>query len=148
MRVIHYVWIIWLIIIVLVFARFGWTITSIMLMITGVAFLQNMSFTWVSRSRNSGNPEKHRYAAWGSNGIWMMTQVFIAANVYTPISNMMNGKSIDMDSIYQILATFLIYALATTEGSVFMMKVMLGKLNIPILSKFLLEKDINKVGAR
>ncbi len=39
-----------------------------------VSFIQNMAFTWTSRSRNSGDPAYHRFAAWSSNGVWFLAQ--------------------------------------------------------------------------
>ena len=42
-----------------------------------VAFLQNMVFTAVSRSRNSGNPNYHRRWAYLSNSVWLLCQFFI-----------------------------------------------------------------------
>jgi hypothetical protein len=34
-----------------------------LLLLAVVSFVQTMAFTWVSRSRNSGDPSYHRYAA-------------------------------------------------------------------------------------
>ncbi len=44
-----------------------------MLTIMSLAFVQNISFTIVSRSRNRDNKRYHMIAAVFSNGIWFMT---------------------------------------------------------------------------
>ena len=114
------------------------TISTYLLLIL-VAFIQNMAFTWTSRSRNSGDPTYHRYAAWSSNGVWFMCQLFVFKLIWEPL---LNGD------YWQVAIGGFIYTLATTEGSVFMMKILLGKINIPILSKFFVEKNKRQVGKR
>ncbi|MGK0446545.1 MAG: putative flippase GtrA [Polaribacter sp.] len=104
-----------------------------------VSFIQNMAFTFTSRSRNSGDPDYHRKAAWGSNGIWLLNQIFLVKIIWKPI---MEGNNYGHVAIASI-----IYILFTTEGSVFMMKLMLGKINVPYLSKWFLEKGSRKVGS-
>ena len=92
-----------------------------------VAFVQNMAFTLVSRSRNSGDPDYHRYCAWGSNGIWFLCYMFLMRSIW---KDLMAGNMLPM---------FLVgaaYALATAEGSVLMMKIALRK-----------EKGKRRVGA-
>lgn len=99
------------------------------LVVLGVlAFVQNMAFTWVSRSRNSGDPNYHRRAAWASNTVWFATNGFMLS-IMTPI---LRG---DMGWGW-LIPTFLIYGVATTEGSVLMMKRLLKS-----------EKGKRKVGA-
>ena len=125
-----------------------WTFTASLLLLIPIPFIQNMAFTWVSRSRQGGDPEYHRYAAWSSNGIWIITQAFIAANVYTPISRMLES-GIDFTQILKIFLTFIVYAICTTEGSVFMMKINLGRVkNLPKFLNFLVEKGKRQVGQR
>jgi len=140
------IYLLWIIVIVLS-VIFTPSATIGLLFLTPVAFFQNMFFTWVSRSRQSGDPDYHRYAAWGSNGVWLLTQGFIAANVYTPISDMVK-TGITADSIIKIVLTFIIYALATTEGSVTMMRINLGHYNLPGKLNFLIEKGKRQVGKR
>ena len=124
------------------------TFTLTLLLLIPIPFLQNMAFTWVSRSRQSGAPDHHRKAAWASNGIWIITQTFIAANVYTPITHMVN-EGLDGGQIMRILLTFVIYAICTAEGSVFMMKINLGWIkNLPKAFSFLVEKGNREVGKR
>lgn len=147
MKVRNAVYSIWAMIMTIAAFAFGFQFAGILLALTVVSFIQNMFFTWVSRSRQGGDPEYHRYAAWGSNGVWMLTQAFIAANVYTPITKMVN-EGADLDSIIKILLTFLIYALATTEGSVNMMKINLGHIKVPKVFKFLVETGKRQVGKR
>jgi len=103
-----------------------------------VSFIQNMAFTFTSRSRNSGDPNYHRKAAWGSNGIWLLNQIFLVKIVWEPV---MSGDWLS------VLIAGIIYIIFTTEGSVFMMKLMLGHVNVPFLSKWFTEKGSRKVGA-
>jgi hypothetical protein len=84
-----------------------------LLALAPVAFIQNMFFTLVSRSRNSQDTDYHRYCAWGSNGVWFVCQVMIVKNIWSAI---MAGQW-----WYAIMAG-IVYSLATTEGSVLMMK--------------------------
>ena len=83
-----------------------------------VAFIQNMAFTWVSRSRNSGDPNYHRWAAIASNGIWFITTLLIWNQLWTALTT---------GDWLKILLTGLVYVIATTEGSVLMMKILLKK---------------------
>lgn len=81
-----------------------------------IAFIQNMAFTWVSRSRNSGDPSYHRYAAICSNAVWFVTQMIIWQQVWEV------AKSGEW---WRLALVGLIYVAATTEGSVLMMKILL-----------------------
>lgn len=81
-----------------------------------VAFVQNMAFTWVSRSRNSGDANYHRWAAICSNGIWFVTQLLIINQVWPALTN---------GEWWRIGVTGLVYVAATTEGSVLMMRILL-----------------------
>ena len=104
-----------------------------------VFFIQSMTFTWVSRSRNSGNPTHHRMASLCSNGVWFISQMTIIKFVWKPI--------IDGDWLLVVVAGT-VYVLSSAEGSVFMMKVLLDKIRIPLLSKWFSEKGNKQVGAR
>lgn len=79
-----------------------------------VAYVQNMFFTLVSRSRNSKDVSFHRKAAWGSNGVWFACQVMIVKNIWAAIGA---GQW-----WYAILAG-IVYAIFTTEGSCHMMRI-------------------------
>ena len=103
-----------------------------------VSFIQNMAFTWSSRSRNSGDPNYHRYAAWGSNGIWFICQLFIFSWLWKPLMEGDWGTA---------LIGGVVYVAATTEGSVYMMKLLLGKVKIKWLD-WLVEKDKRQVGSK
>ena len=102
-----------------------------------ISFVQNMAFTFTSRSRNSGDPSYHRHAALGSNGIWMINQLFLVKLIYEPV---MKGDW------YYVAIAALVYILATTEGSVLMMKLMLGHLPQNRFTKLFTEKGSRKVG--
>lgn len=84
-----------------------------LLALAPVAFIQNMFFTLVSRSRNSQDPNYHRYCAWGSNGVWFVCQVMIVKNIWS---------AIHAGQWWYAIAAGVVYSLATTEGSVLMMK--------------------------
>ena len=141
--------IIWALIIILSIVLYkDVAFTGTLLALTIASFMQNMAFTWVSRSRQSGDADYHRYAAWCSNAVWLLAQTFIAANIYTPITNMVQQNSLDIQEISKIFFTFLIYAISTTEGSVLMMKALLGKIKLPFVGKYLIEKGKRQVGKR
>ena len=55
-----------------------WIIWGILLLI------QNASFTWVSRARNSANVWYHAVAAIGSNGVWIVSQ-FVLVNKFVEV---------------------------------------------------------------
>lgn len=90
-----------------------WTPALWLLALAPVAFVQNMFFTLVSRSRNSQDTDYHRYCAWGSNGVWFVCQVMIVKNIW---------GAIHAGQWWYALAAGIVYSLATTEGSVLMMK--------------------------
>ena len=90
-------------------------------------YFQNMAFTWTSRSRNSGDPDYHRYAAWCSNGVWFFCHFLVLKQVYNVLTT---------SNWLLLVLTGVVYTLATAEGSVKMMRVLLKK-----------EKGIRKVGA-
>jgi hypothetical protein len=125
------------------------TFTITLLFLIPIPFVQNMAFTWVSRSRQGGDPDHHRKAAWASNGVWAIAQAFVAANIYTPITTMIQASSLDANQIAKIVLTILIYAIATAEGSVFMMKINLGRIKkLPRMFSFLVETGKRQVGKR
>lgn len=77
-----------------------------------VAFVQNMAFTAVSRSRNSADVAYHRRCAWASNGVWFVTQVAIFGVLF---------QALTTGSFLKVALVGIVYVLATTEGSAFMM---------------------------
>jgi hypothetical protein len=100
---------------ILTFAAFG-----------ALCFVQNMAFAWSSRSRASGNPGYHRYAALTSNFVYWLCNIpltiFIIQWQHRPLLLLTSG---------------LVYAVATSEGSVLMMRILLHT-----------EKGNRRVGAR
>ena len=89
------------------------------LLILGVcAFFQNMAFTAVSRSRNSGDPSYHRYCAWASNGVWFVTHFMILRQVW---------EVLETGDWLKLIPVMIVYVFATAEGSVLMMKILLKK---------------------
>lgn len=101
-----------------------------------VSFFQNMAFTWVSRSRNSGDPKKHFVAATLSNSIWFLCNFFI---IFPEILD-----TVSSGNTMNKFLVMIVYVLGTTLGSVTMMKINLGHWYIP----FLTELDKSKVGER
>jgi hypothetical protein len=81
-------------------------------MLACVAFIQNMAFTWVSRSRNGGDVAYHRKAAWCSNGVWFVTQTLIFGVLW---------QAVTTGSPLKLALVGIVYVAATTEGSCLMM---------------------------
>ena len=81
-----------------------------------ILFAQNAAFTWSSRSRNSGDPTYHRKAAWCSNGVYWICNLFLTRFIiqweHKPLL---------------LAASFVVYVIATTEGSVMMMRQLLKR---------------------
>lgn len=67
-------------------------------------------FTWSSRSRNSGDPSYHRFAAWASNGIYFVTNALVTLYI------------IKYSGVLALLVQGVLYTVAASEGSVYMMK--------------------------
>lgn len=84
--------------------------------LAAVAFVQNMAFTAVSRSRNGGDVGYHRKVAYASNGVWFVTQVLIFGTLW---------QAMTTGSHLKIAVVGLVYILATTEGSAYMMQKLL-----------------------
>jgi hypothetical protein len=84
--------------------------------LAAVAFAQNAVFTAVSRSRNSGDPAYHRRWAYASNGIWFVANVLIWRQVW---------RAIETGEWWYLAISFAVYVVATSEGSVMMMRRML-----------------------
>ena len=99
-----------------------------LILLAFMGFIQNMAFTFSSRSRNSGDPQHHRKAAILSNGIWFVCHILVWNQIWTALTE---------DQWWRLVITGMVYVAATTEGSVTMMKRMLKT-----------EKGKRKVGAR
>ena len=100
---------------------------ALMLLLAPAAFIQNMAFTAVSRSRNSADVGYHFWCSLASNGIWFVIQV----GMFTMLWNtLMSGE------LWKIAATGIVYIISTAAGSCFMMSRMLKS-----------EKGKRKVGA-
>lgn len=89
-----------------------------MILLAVVAFIQNMAFTWSSRSRNSGDPSYHRYAAICSNGVWFITTLVIWNQLFSALTH---------GEWWKVALAGCVYVIATTEGSVLMMKMLLKR---------------------
>jgi hypothetical protein len=89
-----------------------------LLALAAVAFVQNMAFTWVSRSRNSGDPQYHRWAAVCSNGVWFATQLILWNQIWAFVT---------AGGWLKLALTGVVYVAATTEGSVLMMKILIRR---------------------
>ena len=93
-------------------------ISALLPILACVAFVQNMAFTWVSRSRNGGDVGYHRFASWASNGVWFVTQILLYGAVWS---------SLTTGQWWKIALTGLVYIAATTEGSCLMMRMLLRR---------------------
>ena len=89
-----------------------------LILLAVVGYIQNMAFTFSSRSRNSGDPAYHRKAALLSNGVWFFCHILVWNQIW---------KSLNTGNYWLLIATGVVYVIATTEGSVKMMKIMLKK---------------------
>lgn len=85
-------------------------------LLAAAAFVQNMAFTAVSRSRNSADVSYHRRCAWASNGVWFVIQVGLFGVLF---------QALTTGSFLKVALVGVVYVLATTEGSCFMMARML-----------------------
>lgn len=85
---------------------------ALLLILIPVVFIQNMAFTWVSRSRNGGDVGYHRYASWCSNGVWFVTQILFLSSL---LPNLMAGVW------WKVIIVGIVYTASTTEGSCYMM---------------------------
>ncbi len=74
-----------------------------------ILILQNLSFTFVSRARNSGSLKRHMQASVASNGIWFISQ-FILFNRMTAI---MSGK----EGVWAAIGAGVFYTLFTIIGA-------------------------------
>lgn len=90
--------------------------TVSLLILAIAAFLQNMAFTAVSRSRNSGDPSYHRWCAYASNSIWFVTHFMVLREVWG-ILDVGIGSA-----WWRLVVIGVVYGVATAEGSVLMMK--------------------------
>ena len=111
-----------------------------LLLLAIVAFVQNMAFTFVSRSRNSGNPERHFYAAIASNGIWFICNFLILFPSMLEIAK--TGQW------WEKIVILFVYVVPTSMGSVFMMRINLGRVKLPKFLNFLVEQDKSQVGSK
>lgn len=84
--------------------------------LASVAFVQNLAFTAVSRSRNSGDVLHHAKWSVASNGVWFVTQFLIWGSVW---------DSVKSGDYWHILTAGIVYTTATSLGSVAMMAHML-----------------------
>lgn len=87
--------------------------------------VQNASFTWVSRARNSGSVGYHALASVFSNGVWFVSQFLLISMVVRP------GMP-----VRQIVLMALVYIAGTVSGAALMHYVSLR----------FLEKGKRKVG--
>ena len=90
----------------------------LLVMLAVASFFQNMAFTWTSRSRNSGDPSYHRYASWCSNGVWLVTNVQVLKQVWDVFNT---------GDWWRLVVVGIVYVVATTEGSVLMMRICLRR---------------------
>lgn len=93
-----------------------------------VAAVQTAMFTWVSRSRNSGDVTYHAWASMASNAVWFVTNLFIFKHLWDAWTK---GET------WQLAAAGVVYVVATTLGSCVMMWLLLRT-----------EKGKRQVGAR
>jgi hypothetical protein len=86
--------------------------------LAALGYVQNVGFTWASRSRNQNDPDHHRWAALFSNGIWFLVTVLIWGQLW---------KALTTGSIWKLILTGIVYTVATSEGSVQGMKILIKR---------------------
>ena len=99
----------------------------LMLGLASVSVVQNMAFTAVSRSRNSGDVWYHAKYSVASNGVWYVAQIFLWSTIW---------KAVETGAFWQVAVAGVVYVIFTTIGSCLMMAHMLRT-----------EKGKRKVGA-
>jgi hypothetical protein len=77
-----------------------------------VAFVQNMAFTAVSRSRNGGDVPHQFRVAIVSNGVWFVTQFLILGSLM---------QALTTGSFWKLAVVGVVYVAATSLGSAYMM---------------------------
>ena len=82
-----------------------WVVWGVLLL------LQNASFTWVSRARNSSSISYHAIAAIFSNGVWIVNQ-FVLVNKFIDVKRSGN--------VPLLISTCAFYTVLTVVGSVSM----------------------------
>jgi hypothetical protein len=87
-----------------------------LLLLAIISFVQNMAFTYSSRSRNSGDPRHHMKAALLSNGVWFFCHILVWSRIW---------KALTEGNVWILISTGVVYVIFTTWGSVVMMKRML-----------------------
>lgn len=105
-----------------------WEKLGLLALLAVVSYVQNMAFTAVSRSRNSGDPGYHFRCAIISNGVWFTCHILVWNQIWT---------SVRTGDWLWLAATGIVYVLATALGSVRMMRILLKR-----------ETGARRVGAR
>jgi hypothetical protein len=90
----------------------AWALWGAMLLI------QNASFTWVSRARNSKSLAYHALAAVASNGVWFL-------NLGVAVNKLNDAWA--ADSLWLLVVTALFYTTFTVIGSVGMHHILMTK---------------------
>ena len=83
-----------------------------------LGYIQNLGFTWASRSRNQNDPSHHRWAALFSNSIWFIVTVLVWGQIWSALTH---------GSIWKIVITGIVYTISTSEGSVMGMKILIKR---------------------
>jgi hypothetical protein len=84
---------------------FDWSLWGLVLVI------QNVSFTFVSRARNSGSLKRHMIASLMSNGVWFASQLMLLG----PVIDMIKGSQ----GLMTAVAAGAYYTTMTMGGSFF-----------------------------
>jgi len=61
---------------------------------------QNLSFTLVSRARNSGSYAWHAVAAVGSNGVWILSQFFLIESIVSAMKAATLWPAVGLGAFY------------------------------------------------
>jgi hypothetical protein len=116
----------------------------LMIVLAPVAFVQNAVFTLVSRSRAAANLPRHFKAALASNGVWLVTSLFVWRGFWPLFYDAQWWPFVVMGCIY---------TLSTAAGSTCMMAANLGRFKgrpwgLAYIHRLLVETDSSQVGKR
>lgn len=75
-------------------------------------FCQNLTKVWAVRSQTSADVKWHRMAAYSVNTAWFWSYVVVFRQIWT---------SLEEHDWWLLAATYVVYTIATSEGSVIMM---------------------------
>ena len=81
-------------------------------------FLQNLTKVWAVRSQTSADIRWHRMAAYSVNSAWFWSYVVVFRQIWAALTE---------QDWWLLFATFVVYTISTSEGSVIAMSWLLAR---------------------